>query len=104
MEPNGIIVVIDAGHGGVTSVGKSTAFGARGPSGTLEKDVTLSLATEIARHLGQGSVLTRVDDRNLSLAERCERARRAGAAVFISLHTDANDLAQRGSRTFSRHR
>jgi N-acetylmuramoyl-L-alanine amidase len=80
------VVVIDPGHGGTTQAGNSSPFGARGPSGLLEKDVTLRLAETVASHLGGGAVLTRTGDTNLSLAERARVARRYGARVFVSLH------------------
>lgn len=40
-------VIIDAGHGGTSRAGSSSAFGSRGPAGTVEKEVTL----DIARHV-----------------------------------------------------
>ena len=68
-------VIIDAGHGGQQPCGRSTAFGARGPGGTLEKDVTLQLARRVAAHLGSIASLTRTGDVNLSLADRIGLAR-----------------------------
>jgi hypothetical protein len=80
------LVVIDPGHGGTMQAGASTPIGARGPNGTLEKDVTLRLAERVAGHLGGQAVLTRTGDTNVSLAERAQVARRLGARVFVSLH------------------
>ena len=79
-------VVIDPGHGGVDP-------GAIGGRGTLEKDVTLDIARELARLLsgrhGIGVTLTRQDDRFLPLAERVELARRAQPDLFLSIHADS---------------
>ncbi len=80
-------VFLDPGHGGAIDNGKSTAYGARGPGGALEKDVTLQLARLVERHLGGGVTLTRPGPGdNPSLAARTEAARRQGADVFVSLH------------------
>jgi hypothetical protein len=89
------IVVIDPGHGGRAFAGRSSPQGIRGPRGTLEKDVTLRLARAVARHLGGRVRLTREADLNLSLGDRIERARRAGAGVFVSIHCGAPDRIAR---------
>jgi N-acetylmuramoyl-L-alanine amidase len=90
------LVVIDAGHGGDHTLGTSTPYGARGPAGSLEKDVTLALARRVAAHLGSRALLTRSDDRNLSLGARAALARQHGASVFVSLHANGSDTAGRG--------
>ena len=80
------IVFIDAGHGGKDP-------GAIGKSQTLEKDITLAAATELARRLQSTGVITpilsRSDDRYLKLRQRIDLARRQKADLFISLHADA---------------
>ena len=92
--------VIDPGHGGHQATGHSTPYGARGPGGTLEKDITLRLAERVAHHLGSGVILTRTGDVNLSLSQRTEVARRYGAGVFLSLHTNQGRGAERGAETY----
>lgn len=81
------LVVVDAGHGGRDP-------GAVGPSGVLEKDVTLRLAKVLAealrRDMGVKVLMTRTDDRYLKLRERTEYANRVGADLFISLHANAS--------------
>jgi N-acetylmuramoyl-L-alanine amidase len=81
-----IIVAIDAGHGGDDP-------GASGPGGTHEKDVTLAIARSLAARLnerpGMRAVLTRDSDRLIDLRERFERARKAHADLFISIHADS---------------
>ena len=54
-------IVLDPGHGGAEPAGKSTPFGVRGPGGTLEKDLTLAIARQVATRLGSQAVLTRTD-------------------------------------------
>lgn len=79
-------VVIDPGHGGDDT-------GARGPGGTLEKDVTLAVArrlrTMIESRLGLRVFLTRDDDRTLSLDDRAAYANSQKADVFLSIHANA---------------
>lgn len=81
------IVVIDAGHGG-------TDPGARGPTGILEKTVTLAAAKQLADILeAKGRyriVMTRAGDSRLGLEDRSKAARDARASLFISLHADAH--------------
>jgi N-acetylmuramoyl-L-alanine amidase len=77
-----LIVVLDAGRGGANQ-------GAQGPTGLLEKHLTLQLATEAGRLieelLGVRVVLTRTDDSEVSLEARAARANQAGADLFISI-------------------
>jgi N-acetylmuramoyl-L-alanine amidase len=91
------VVVVDPGHGGPD-------HGARGPSGSLEKDVVLALARrlggEIAR-LGLAVVYTRKADAFVSLAERAQAANQAGGDLFLSIHANsAPDPAARGFETY----
>ncbi|HUQ04040.1 MAG TPA: N-acetylmuramoyl-L-alanine amidase [Kofleriaceae bacterium] len=80
-------IVLDPGHGGEHATGRSTPYGARGPSGALERDVVLRLSHMVAAELGGAATLTRYGNgENPSLAARAELARRSGAHVFVSLH------------------
>jgi len=80
-----MIVVIDAGHGGIDPGAE------RG--GVREADVMLSLAIEVADAINRTgqmrAVMTRDADFFVPLEERMTIARAAGAAVFVSLHADA---------------
>ena len=77
------IVVLDPGRGGANR-------GTQGPTGLLEKDLTLQVATEAGRLidelLGVRVVLTRTDDSEVSLEARAELANQAGGDLFISIH------------------
>ena len=78
-------VVVDAGHGGRDT-------GALGPRGTREKDVALAIAKVLAlklKALGFAVVLTRQDDRYLTLDERTRIANDARADLFVSIHCNA---------------
>ncbi len=98
-EWDDIVIVIDAGHGGVDP-------GAIGASGAYEKDLTLAAARELARLLeargGYHVVLTRDSDVFLKLGERVDLARSNGADLFISIHADSiADSSVRGAGVYS---
>jgi N-acetylmuramoyl-L-alanine amidase len=79
-------VVLDPGHGGKD-------YGKTGSSGLLEKDVNLMVAEalrdRIEEELGLEVVLTREDDRLLSLTRRTEIANEAQGDLFISVHCNS---------------
>ena len=82
-------VVIDPGHGGTERVNGSSPNNAKGPKGTLEKDLTLDVALKTAEVLrGQGIevIMTRDKDVNLGLADRALVAKKAKADAFLSIH------------------
>lgn len=86
-------VIIDPGHGGSTTVGHSSPNNARGPMGTLEKNVTLDLARRVVdafQGSGHTVLLTRDTDVNLGLADRAALARTHGAAAFVSIHMNGD--------------
>jgi len=78
-------IVIDPGHGGIDP-------GAIGLNKTREKDVVLAFAQSLSAALnatGQYEViLTRSDDRFVSLKERVHIARENRADLFIAIHAD----------------
>ena len=90
-------LVLDPGHGG-----KDT--GAVGSGGLREKDVTLDIARRAAPILsamGIEVVLTRDDDRFVSLEERTARANAYGADLFVSIHCNASERGvRRGVETY----
>jgi N-acetylmuramoyl-L-alanine amidase len=79
-------IVIDPGHGGEDA-------GARGSGGTEEKTVALEVArrlrTLIETRLGVRVILTRDEDRTISLDERAAVANNSKADLFLSLHVNA---------------
>lgn len=77
-------VALDAGHGG-------SAPGTVN-EGYAEKDVNLPITLRTAQLLeeeGCEVVLTRADDRDVDLYERCAIANRAEADIFVSIHSNA---------------
>ena len=93
-------VIIDAGHGGTMRHGSSSAFGARGAQGTLEKDVTLDIARHVVSRLGGIAALTRSGDHNLTLGARAQLAERDGADVFVSIHANSGPPEVSKPKTF----
>jgi N-acetylmuramoyl-L-alanine amidase len=94
-----LIVAVDAGHGGEDP-------GARGRNGTHEKIITLAIARKLKEMLdetpGMRSVLIRDGDYFLPLGDRIEKARKAHADLFISIHADAYIKPHaRGSSVFA---
>lgn len=93
------LVMVDPGHGGVDP-------GAIGISGVFEKQITLLAAVELRRQLQAAGryrvMLTRTQDRFVSLEERVAMAERARADLFVSLHADAiTDPAIRGASIYT---
>lgn len=90
-------VVLDPGHGGRDP-------GAIGVGGVREKDVTLAMARALRKGLesrGFRVVLTREDDRAISLEERTAMAEAAGGDLFVSLHANAaRQRSVRGVETY----
>ncbi len=90
-------VVLDAGHGGNDP-------GATGPTGVKEKDVTLDIVHKLAPVLakqGLQVMLTRDDDRYVTLEERTARANAFAADLFVSIHCNAaENRVRRGIETY----
>ena len=94
-----ITIVIDAGHGGEDP-------GARGASGSREKDITLKIAKKLKERLdiepSMRGMLTRDDDYFIPLGTRVVKARKFKADLFVSIHADAfTNPAARGSSVFA---
>jgi len=86
-EPKGLsVVVLDPGHGG-------RSLGARGSTGTREKDLVLSVAEKLKARLEEGLgikvVLTRSADYYVGLKERTAIANNNRADLFLSVHANA---------------
>jgi N-acetylmuramoyl-L-alanine amidase len=98
-EATRFVVELDPGHGG-TNTGASGVL-----PGVYEKRITLAIARMIAARLegapGVVVLMTRADDRFVSLRERVRQANRDAADVLVSLHLNASPTkAQRGFETW----
>jgi N-acetylmuramoyl-L-alanine amidase len=91
----GRVICVDAGHGGHDP-------GAKGIDGLLEKEMCLAMAHEVARALrevGAVVLMTREDDRYVSLDERIEFANGQGCDLFISIHCNSMPRSNTASGT-----
>jgi len=83
-------IVLDPGHGG-------DDVGVRGARGAQEKAITLQVArrlrTLVEMRLGIRVVLTRDEDRTISLDERAAIANNSKADLFLSLHLNSAPVA-----------
>lgn len=94
-----ITIAIDAGHGGEDP-------GARGASGSREKDITLKIAKKLKVAIdgepNMRGLLTRDGDYFVPLGTRVVKARKFKADLFVSIHADAfTNPAARGSSVFA---
>jgi len=92
------VIVVDAGHGGVET-------GAKGPSGLLEKEVTLDMAKRIqaglTKRLGVRVLLTRDADKQVGLDDRTALANHEHADLFLSIHVNASPATKaQGAETY----
>lgn len=79
-------IMLDPGHGGHDS-------GAIGVGGSLEKDVNLAVALQVAGHLshfGHRVCLSRTFDCFVELQDRCVKADNWGADCFLSIHANSS--------------
>ena len=79
-------IVVDPGHGGIDG-------GAVGSGGAQEKDIVFNFAKVLKEQLEASGpfdvLLTRTEDKFMSLRERLDFSRRSKADLFISLHADS---------------
>lgn len=91
-----MIICIDAGHGG----NDSGAVGSK----SEEKDIVLDISQRASKKLtenGHTVILTRNEDKTISLDERCSIANSEGADLFISIHANSSEnLDASGIETF----
>lgn len=81
-----ITIALDPGHGGEDP-------GAIGSRGNYEKNIVLSIAHRLKRHIdaqpNMRAMLTRDGDYFVPLGTRVQKARKVQADLFISIHADA---------------
>ncbi len=98
------IIIIDAGHGGIDP-------GVIGVNGSLEKDITLNIAqnlAEILRNNGAQVILSREQDialgsdKSTDLIARVDLVEQNQADIFISIHGNSfpHDSSSHGAQSF----
>lgn len=93
-----VVIAVDAGHGGEDP-------GALGANGTKEKKVTLAIAKKVKAAIdkepGMRAVLIRDGDYYVPNRQRFEKARKARADLFVTVHADAfTKRSVRGSSVY----
>ena len=87
---SGLVVVIDAGHGGYDGGAESTFNGVT----YLEKYMNLKIAQacrdELQKYYGVTVYMTRDDDTFVKLEDRTAYAKSVGADVFVSIHNNSS--------------
>ena len=97
----GMKIGLDAGHGG-------SALGAVSPTGLMEKDINLKIVGELKKVLekkGATVVLSRTDDRDMTMTERKKIFRDADVQLVLSIHNNAggSPLVPMGTSTYYKH-
>lgn len=97
-----IIVVADAGHGGIPGTKKADS-GAIGITGKMEKDFNLTMVLKVRDMLQQNTdikvILTRDTDVFIELKDRAKIANKAKADVFLSIHANSGTAESQGTET-----
>ncbi len=87
-DATGLTIVLDAGHGG----GDPGTLGEVISEDILEKDINLSVVKKMKALLedcGAKVILTRSEDKRLSLEDRSYLSNRTGAHLFVSIHCNS---------------
>jgi len=97
----GLVVGVDAGHGG-------SASGAVSPSGVREKELNLAMAYMLKEELekrGAIVVMSRKEDIDMTMAERKAIFSKENIDLLVSIHCNggSNPLASGGTSTYYRH-
>jgi len=83
----GIIIMLDPGHGGTDS-GTYGPLGLNYPEKTINLNMAVKLQSELEA-LGARVLMTRTEDKNVSLEERLTASRNAKPDMFISIHANS---------------
>ena len=85
-NPRSLLVMIDAGHGGID-------VGTNGPNGSLEKDLTLDIAKRLqtlaSLHSDIDIVLSRSDDSGMSRQGRIDSIAEQNPDLLLSIHLNS---------------
>ena len=91
-----VVVILDPGHGGQDSGGMV--------GGVMEKDLTLDVARRVDQLLdsqGVATLMTRLGDAYVSLADRAAIGNRVGDSIFVSIHfNEDNEPVASGVETY----
>lgn len=97
----GMVIAVDAGHGGSNTGAKGTE------TGVLEKDMTLDVALQLKKYLvrkGAAVLLTRDIDTNIGPTARIRAMRQLMPDLLVSIHFNSSgNRGVRGVSTYYKH-
>ncbi len=98
---NGLVVVIDAGHGGYDGGAESTFNGVTYSEKYMNLKIAQACRDELQKYYGVTVYMTRDDDTFVKLGDRTAYAKSVGADVFVSIHNNSSESgAANGATVF----
>lgn len=98
---SGLVVVIDAGHGGYDGGAESTFNGVTYSEKYMNLKIAQACRDELQKYYGVNVYMTRDDDTFVKLGDRTAYAKSVGADVFVSIHNNSSESgAANGATVF----
>lgn len=98
---SGLVVVIDAGHGGYDGGAESTFNGVTYSEKYMNLKIAQACRDELQKYYGVTVYMTRDDDTFVKLGDRTDYAKSVGADVFVSIHNNSSESgAANGATVF----
>lgn len=98
---SGLVVVIDAGHGGYDGGAESTFNGVTYSEKYMNLKIAQACRDELQKYYGVTVYMTRDDDTFVKLGDRTAYAKSVGADVFVSIHNNSSESgAANGATVF----
>lgn len=98
---SGLVVVIDAGHGGNEGGAESTFNGVTYSEKYMNLKIAQACRDELQKYYGVTVYMTRDDDTFVKLGDRTAYAKSVGADVFVSIHNNSSESgAANGATVF----
>ena len=98
---SGLVVVIDAGHGGDDGGAESTFNGVTYSEKYMNLKIAQACRDELQKYYGVTVYMTRDDDTFVKLGDRTAYAKSVGADVFVSIHNNSSESgAANGATVF----
>ena len=88
---SGLVVVIDAGHGGNDGGAESTFNGVTYSEKYMNLKIAQACRDELQKYYGVTVYMTRDDDTFVKLGDRTAYAKSVGADVFVSIHNNSSE-------------
>ena len=88
---SGLVVVIDAGHGGYDGGAESTFNGVTYSEKYMNLKIAQACRDELQKYYGVTVYMTRDDDTFVKLGDRTAYAKSVGADVFVSIHNNSSE-------------